>query len=36
MCGTFSLDERCAQLLVQEGLPDVFVSILKGMESLDL
>lgn len=33
VCGTFSLDEKCAQLLVQEGLPDVFVSILKGMNS---
>ncbi len=30
VCGTFSLDEKCALLLLQEGLPDLFLSILKG------
>ena len=30
LCGTFSLDEQCASLLVKAGLPDLLISILKG------
>lgn len=30
VCGTFSLDEKCARLLVKEGLPDLLISVLKG------
>ena len=33
VCGTFSLDEKCARLLVQEGLPDLLISVLKGKQS---
>lgn len=30
LCGTFSLDEKCAGLLVQAKLPDLLVTLLKG------
>ena len=30
LCGTFSLDEHCATLLVKAGLPDLLITILKG------
>lgn len=30
LCGTFSLDEQCANLLVKAGLPDLLITILKG------
>lgn len=30
LCGTFSLDEKCAALLVQARLPDLLVTLLKG------
>ena len=34
VCGTFSLDERCATLMVQAGIPDLLITILKGTHSL--
>lgn len=30
LCGTFSLDEQCANLLTKAGLPDLLITILKG------
>ena len=30
LCGTFSLDEHCATLLVKAGLSDLLITILKG------
>ena len=30
LCGTFSLDEHCATLLVKAGLHDLLINILKG------
>ena len=32
LCGTFSLDEQCATLLVKAGLPDLLITILKGVQ----
>ena len=31
LCGTFALDEKCAGLLVEAGVPDLLITILKGM-----
>ena len=30
LCGTFSLDEKCAGRLVQAQLPALLITILKG------
>ena len=30
LCGTFCQDEACAGLLVQAGLPDMLITLLKG------
>ena len=31
VCGTFSLDEKCAVLLVQAGVPELLITVLKGI-----
>jgi len=30
LCGTASLDPDCSSLLVQSGIPDLLITILKG------
>ena len=30
LCGTFALDEKCAGLLVEAGVPALLIAILKG------
>ena len=30
LCGTFALDEKCACLLVEAGVPNFLITILKG------
>lgn len=35
LCGTFSIDERFANLLVQAKVPNLLINILKGEEKED-
>ena len=30
VCGTFSYDTKCAELMVEAGLPQLLIDILKG------
>lgn len=30
LCGVFSVDVNCAKLVVEEGLPQLLIDILKG------
>ena len=32
LCGTFSMDEQCAKLLIQSSLPDLLITILRGKQ----
>ena len=34
VCGTFAVDEKCATMLVDAGLPNLLITVLKGNRNL--
>ena len=31
VCGTFAVDEKCAAVLIQSGVPSILIAVLKGV-----